>query len=57
MQTVSVVSPLNWGLDGFYDILIRGGNLGDIWTQCALSLAFAAVCIFFAVAYHRMKKL
>jgi len=57
MQTVSVVSPLNWGLDGFYDILIRGGNIGDIWTQCALSLAFAAVCIFFAVAYHRMKKL
>jgi len=56
MQTVSRISPLNWGLNGFYDILIRSGKFIDILPECLLSLFFAALCIAGAAAYHRWKK-
>jgi ABC-2 type transport system permease protein len=56
MQTISHISPLNWGLNGFYDILIRAGGLVDILQECLLLLAFAALCMAVAVVYHRRKK-
>jgi len=30
MQRLSVISPMNWGITSFYDIILRNGNLGDI---------------------------
>lgn len=30
MQQLSVISPMNWGISAFYDIILRNGNLGDI---------------------------
>lgn len=57
MKTISHISPLNWGLNGFYDILIRNGSFMDILPECASSLAFASVCIVVALIYHRKKKL
>ncbi|MDR2621457.1 MAG: ABC transporter permease [Dysgonamonadaceae bacterium] len=46
MQLLSAVSPLNWGLEGFYDLFFRNGNLGSILPECVFSLAFFAICIF-----------
>jgi ABC-2 type transport system permease protein len=57
MKTFSHISPLNWGLNGFYDILIRNGNFRDILPECLYSLAFASVCMIIALVYHRKKKL
>ena len=57
MKTISHVSPLNWGLNGFYDILIRNGALIDILPECAYSLCFAVTCMVVALIYHRKKKL
>jgi ABC-2 type transport system permease protein len=57
MKTVSRISPLNWGLDGFYDIMIRNGNFTDILPECIFSLIFAAACMIAAIIYHRKKKL
>ena len=57
MKTISRVSPLNWGLNGFYDILIRNGAFIDILPECAYSLGFAAICTVIALIYHRKKKL
>ena len=57
MKTISHISPLNWGLNGFYDILIRNGTFRDILPECAYSLAFATVCMVIALVYHRKKKL
>jgi len=57
MKTISPISPLNWGLNGFYDILIRSGNFMDILPECALLLIFATVCTVMAMIYHRKKKL
>jgi ABC-2 type transport system permease protein len=57
MQTISKISPLNWGLTGFYDILIRNGNVTDILPECLYSLTFAVACTAGALMYHRKKKL
>ena len=37
---VSQVSPLNWGLNGFYDILIRGAGIRDILPDMLLPVDF-----------------
>ena len=57
MKTISQISPLNWGLNGFYDILIRNGAFIDILPECAYSLAFAVICMVAALLYHRNKKM
>jgi len=57
MKTISQFSPLNWGLNGFYEILIRNGDFTDILPECITSLGFATVCIIIALLYHRKKKL
>ncbi|MDR2138950.1 MAG: ABC transporter permease [Tannerella sp.] len=53
MQLLSAFSPLNWGLEGFYDLFIRDGSLFDILPECALLLLFAALCTGAAIAYDR----
>ena len=57
MKTMSHISPLNWGLNGFYDILIRNGAFMDILPKCLYSLAFATICMVVALMYHRKRKL
>jgi len=57
MKTISQVSPLNWGLNGFYDILIRNGSFYDILPECIYSLSFAIICLIVALIYNRKKKL
>jgi len=57
MKTISQISPLNWGLNGFYDILIRNGTFIDILPECLYSIGFAIICMVIALMYHRKKKL
>lgn len=44
MRYVSALSPLNWGLEGFYDLFLRGGSAIDILPECALSIGFGILC-------------
>ena len=43
MQTLSVYSPLAWGLNAFYDIFVRGGNVMDVLPEALF------LCLFFVV--------
>lgn len=53
MQKLSIVSPLNWSLDGFYDILLRGGGLLDIAGKFCALIAFFAVNLGAAILIAR----
>lgn len=53
---VSHVSPLNWGLNGFYDILIRGAGLQDILPEMLYLLFFSAGCLLLSLYYQRLRK-
>lgn len=55
MQSLSVVSPLGWGLEAFQILLLRGGTLHDILPQlCALLLCFA-LCIL--ISWRKLRHL
>jgi ABC-2 type transport system permease protein len=56
MQRISVISPLNWGLEGFYTIFLRDGNLMNILPQASLLLAFCGICMAVAFYFLRLKK-
>ena len=56
MQKISVISPLNWGLDGFYDVFLRGAGLPDILKPSLLLLLFFTVTMLFAYYYEKIKK-
>jgi ABC-2 type transport system permease protein len=49
MQSLSIISPLNWSLDGFYDILLRGGGLRDVAGKFCALIAFFAVNLGVAI--------
>jgi ABC-2 type transport system permease protein len=57
MKIISQISPLNWGLNGFYTILIRDGTFIDIVPECVYSLCFAIVCTGIALVYNKKRKL
>ena len=48
MQLISVVSPLNWGLEAFLDIFVRGGSLASVGGWLAGLLAFFTVTMLLA---------
>ena len=44
LKALSVISPLNWGIEGFYGLILRGGSFISVLPQCFMLLAFAVVC-------------
>ena len=45
MQTLSQISPLAWGLDGFVDLFVRGAGFMSILPNMGLLAGFGAVCL------------
>lgn len=56
MRVISQLSPLNWGLDGFYALFLRGEGLLEILPQFIKLFVFFALCLMLAVLVHKMKK-
>ncbi len=45
MQTLSVLSPMSWGLDGFLDIFLRNGNIVDVMKESLLLFLIGLVML------------
>lgn len=56
LREISVVSPLNWGLNGFYDILVRNSTLGQVFHYVIYLLVFSLLCLILSSAYQKMQK-
>ena len=56
MQTIAKISPMNWGLQGFYDILLRDGSCSAIAPEIGLLLAFSAICFCISIYYEKFQK-
>ncbi|MDN5869342.1 MAG: ABC transporter permease [Nitrococcus sp.] len=53
MQNAAALSPMSWALEGFWDILLRGGSPVDALPNCAALSAFGLACMAVAaVLYH-----
>lgn len=57
MQQFAELTPFSWGLDGFLDIFIRGGDWRAAWPEAARLLVFGAVCFTLALLrFGRQRK-
>ena len=55
MQSISVVSPLAWGLNGSLDVFVRGGGLADVLPETAALTTFFGICVFIAWLWQRRR--
>ena len=55
-RVFSAASPMNWGLNGFYDILVRNASLTDVLHYGVWMILFSFFCVIVAVYYHKLRK-
>ncbi|RAR71526.1 ABC transporter permease [Flavobacterium aciduliphilum] len=56
MQYVSHISPMNWGLNAFYDVLLRNGSILEILPEIIFLLLFFITTITIAILYDKKKR-
>jgi ABC-2 type transport system permease protein len=54
MRSISVISPLNWSLEGFYKLFLRGGGIADILSNLGLLLGFFILVMAISSFYHKL---
>lgn len=50
LQTISILSPLNWGQSALISIFVRDATLGDIWPDLVRLLAFFVVTLLLSLS-------
>jgi ABC-2 type transport system permease protein len=53
MQMIAKISPMNWGLEAFYNVLLRNSDLISLAPYLLLLLTFFIINIIIAVAYEK----
>ncbi len=56
MQKVSMISPLNWALRGYYDVLLRNSNTFEILPSLISLLSFFVLCLGIAWRFNSTRK-
>ncbi|HAF28790.1 MAG TPA: ABC transporter permease [Bacteroidales bacterium] len=52
IRILSQFSPLHWGLNGFYDIFLRGGDIFVVLAETAKLLIFFVLMLLVAMVYN-----
>lgn len=55
MQLLSNISPMNWGLNAFYDVFLRNGGFKEIIPEITLLFLFFAVTTIISIVYYERK--
>lgn len=55
MQVISNISPMNWGLNAFYDVFLRNGSIIDVLPEISLLLLFFIATTLIAIIYNEKK--
>lgn len=56
MQVLSQVSPMNWGLNAFYDVLLRKAGILEIFPEIILLFLFFVITVVIAILYDKKKR-
>ncbi len=56
MQYVAKISPMNWALQGFYDIILRHSGLLEVIPEIILLFLFFVLMVAVAVGYDKKKR-
>jgi len=54
IRIISEFSPLYWGLNGFYDIFLRNGNIVAVLPEIFKLIFFFAVMLLIAIGYNKI---
>jgi ABC-2 type transport system permease protein len=52
MQRISVLSPLNWGLEGFMELFARGGDITTVYPYGLMLLGFFAISLVVSLVWY-----
>ncbi|MCP4976727.1 MAG: ABC transporter permease [Maribacter sp.] len=55
MQLLSNISPMNWGLNAFYDVFLRNGGFREIVLEITLLFLFFALTTIISIVYYERK--
>ena len=56
MQIIAQSSPMNWGLNAFYDVLLRNATIKDIALEISLLFLFFMITTTIALFYEKTKR-
>ena len=56
MRNISVVSPLNWSLNGFYELFLRGGGVADVALDSLKLIGFFIITMTVSLLVNKIKK-
>lgn len=56
MRNISAWSPLNWSLEGFYKLFLRGGQVADILPDACKLMLFFFATMAISYIYNRKKR-
>ncbi|WP_459926225.1 ABC transporter permease [Flavobacterium covae] len=56
MQYISHISPMNWGLNAFYDVLLRNTGILSILPNLILLILFFILTVTIAIVYDKKKR-
>ena len=56
MKLLSNISPMNWGLQAFYEVLLRGGSASSLLPKIGALLLFFITCILISIYYDKAKR-
>jgi len=45
MQKLADLSPMSWGLEGFLDVFLRNGDIGDVWPKALALIGLGMVML------------
>jgi ABC-2 type transport system permease protein len=55
MQTLSNLSPMNWGLEAFYGVFLRNADFSQLLPQISLLFLFFLVTLVVSMVYNTRK--
>lgn len=55
MQLLSKISPMNWGLEAFYDVFLRNVGIAQILPEILLLLLFFLTTVIISIIYNQRK--
>lgn len=56
MQYVAQCSPMNWGLNAFYDVFLRNAGIAQVLPEISLLFLFFAITSGIALVYDKKKR-
>jgi len=55
LKSISMFSPIRWGIDAYLDVFVRNAGLGSVWLNLLLLLLFFAVSLILTIYLYKRK--